>query len=170
MADQRAEQVASSSSSMPATASAGARLSDEELREFLAGPWVCKLGTLTMSGAPYVTPLWYEYDGEGYVIIGRERAVWVEHIRHDGRVALCIDDPDGSHRRVLVEGLAEIVEGPSVRGPWLPTARRMAERYMGGPDGLKYMERTLDFPRVTVRVTPERTTTWRGGWARKYFE
>jgi hypothetical protein len=44
----------------------------------------------------------------------------------------------------------------------------MAERYMGGPDGLKYMERTLDYPRITVRVTPEKTTTWRGAWASRY--
>ena len=147
----------------------GSRLTDDELREFLAGAWVCKLGTLTEDGAPYVTPLWYDYDGAGYVIIGRERAVWIDHVRHDPRVALCIDDPDGSHRRVLVQGRAEIVEGPSTRGPWLPVARRMAERYMGGAAGSAYMERTLDFPRYTVRVVPEKTTTWRGGWARKYY-
>ncbi|MBA2448450.1 MAG: PPOX class F420-dependent oxidoreductase [Chloroflexi bacterium] len=149
----------------------GGALAADELREFLAGAWVCKLGTLTDDGAPYVTPLWYEYepDAESYVLIGRERAVWLAHVRRDPRVALCIDDPDGSHRRVLVQGRAEIVEGPSTRGPWLPTARRMAERYMGGADGGAYMERTLDFPRYTVRIIPEKTTTWRGGWARKYY-
>jgi PPOX class probable F420-dependent enzyme len=147
----------------------GSTLTEDELREFLAGPWVCKLGTLTADGAPYVTPLWYEYDGQAYVIVGRERAVWIDHIRRDPRVALCIDDPDGSHRRVLVQGRAEIVDGPSVRGAWLATARRMAERYMGGAAGSAYMERTLDFPRYTVRVVPETTTTWRGGWARKYY-
>ena len=70
----------------------------------------------------------------------------------------------------FVQGRAEIVEAPSVRGPWLPIARRMAARYMGGPDGATYMERTLDFPRITVRVTPEKTTTWQGAWARKYYE
>jgi PPOX class probable F420-dependent enzyme len=147
----------------------GSRLADDELLEFLSGAWICRLGTLTEDGYPYVTPLWYEYDGAGYVFIGRERADWLQHIRRDPRVGLCIDDPDGSHRRVVVQGRAEIVEGPSVRGPWLPIAKRMAERYMGGPDGLKYMERTLDFPRVTVRVVPERTTTWRGAWAPKYY-
>ena len=44
----------------------------------------------------------------------------------------------------------------------------MAARYMGGQDGMAYMERTLDYPRVTVRVVPERTATWRGPWARRY--
>jgi len=148
----------------------GSTLSAEELREFLAGPWVCKLGTLTVEGAPYITPVWYEYDGEGFTIIGRERAIWVEHIRRDGRVALCIDDPDGAHTRVLVQGRAAIVEGPSARGPWLPVARRMAARYLGDASGSTYMERTLDFPRYTVRVQPEQTTTWRGAWARRYYE
>ena len=153
----------------PSTGStAGAPLSDAELRAFLAEPWICRLATVGEDGFPQVTPLWFEYDGASYTFIGRERADWVRHIRANPRVGLCIDDPDGSHRRVSVQGRAEIVEGPSVRGPWLAMARRMAERYMGGPDGVRYMERTLDFPRVTVRVTPERTTTWRGPWARRY--
>ncbi len=148
----------------------GSALSEEELREFLAGAWICKLGTLTADGYPYITPVWYEYDGEGFVIIGRERAAWVEHIRGDPRVGLCIDDPDGTHTRVLVQGRGEIVEGPSARGPWLPVARRMATRYMGGASGSAYMEQTLDFPRYTIRVRPEKLTTWRGAWARKYYE
>jgi PPOX class probable F420-dependent enzyme len=146
----------------------GARLADDELHAFLSGAWICRLGTLTEDGFPYLTPLWYEYDGAGYIFIGRERADWIGHIRRDPRVGLCIDDPDGSHRRVIVQGRAEIIEGPSVRGSWLPIARRMAERYMGGADGGAYMERTLDYPRITVRVVPERTTTWRGAWARRY--
>jgi PPOX class probable F420-dependent enzyme len=147
----------------------GSALSDEELRELLAGPWICRLGTLTDEGYPAVNPVWYEYDGEGYIIIGRERSTWVSHIRRDGRVGLCIDDPNGAHARVLVRGRAEIVEGPSVRGPWLPIARRMAARYMGAEGGGAYMERTLDFPRYTVRIHPEQTTTWRGSWARRYY-
>src|SRR5688572_30322427 len=105
----------------------GSSLTQEELGDFLAGPWICRLGTLTEDGAPYVTPVWYEYDGETYIIIGRERATWVRHILRDRRVSLCIDDPDGAHTRVLVQGWAEI-EGPSARGPWLPIARRMAAR------------------------------------------
>lgn len=147
----------------------GSRLTDEEMAEFLAGAWICHLGTMTDDGFPYVTPLWYEFDGEGYILIGRERADWLRHIQRDPRVGLSIDDPHGTHTRVLVQGRADVVEGPSVRGPWLPIAERMARRYMGGDNGLVYMERTLDFPRVTVRVTPERTTTWRGAWATKYY-
>jgi PPOX class probable F420-dependent enzyme len=150
--------------------SVGSRLTDDELREFLAGAWICRMGTLTEDGAPCDTPIWYDYDGEAYTIIGRVRAVWLDHIRLDPRVALCIDDPDNSHRRVLVQGRADIVEGPSVRGPWLAVAQKMAERYMGGPEGMQYMERTLDYPRVTVRVTPDKSTTWRGSWAKKYYE
>ena len=30
--------------------SGGSALTAEELREFLAGPWICKLGTLTPEG------------------------------------------------------------------------------------------------------------------------
>ncbi|MFN8524961.1 MAG: PPOX class F420-dependent oxidoreductase [Chloroflexota bacterium] len=146
----------------------GAPLESDETREFLNGPWLCRLATLDADGAPYINPLWYEYDGAGYLIVARERAAFVEHIRRDPRVSLCIDDPDGTHRRVNVQGRAEIVEGPTVRGSWLPIAERMALRYMGSASGNAYMQKTLDYPRFLIRVVPEKTTTWSGGWARKY--
>src|SRR5439155_9787459 len=88
-------------------APAGSRLTDDELQEFLAGAWICRMGTLTEDGAPCVTPVWYDYDGAGYVIIGRERAECLDHIRHDPPASVCIDDPDGRHRLARALGRAE---------------------------------------------------------------
>lgn len=156
------------SDSDPGPLPTGSRLEGDDLAAFLEGAWICKLSTLDADGYPYVTPLWFEWDGVGFVFIARARATFIEHIRRDPRVGLCVDDPDGSHRRVIARGRAEIVEGPSVRGSWLPIAQRMAARYMGDASGGVYMQRTLDYPRYTIRVVPDRTITWQGPWAAKY--
>ena len=92
-------------------------LTDGEIREFLAHPWTCRLATVQPSGAPYVVPLWYEYDpDEGCLyIVARERSAYVEHIKHEPRVAVSIADDSAGNRRVQFEGRAEIVEGPRPR-------------------------------------------------------
>ena len=94
-------------------------LNDDEVREFLAHPWTCRLATVQPNGAPYVVPLWYEYDhDEGCLyIVARERSAYVEHIKHEPRVAVSIADDSAGNRRVQFEGHAEIVEGTNDRGP-----------------------------------------------------
>ena len=54
-----------------------------------------RLSTLTPEGWPYVNPVWYHYDGESFLVAGRTKAQWVDHIRTDGRVSACIDTSEG---------------------------------------------------------------------------
>ena len=88
-------------------------------------------------GAPYVVPLWYEYDPDErcLYIVARERSAYVEHIKHEPRVAVSIADDSAGNRRVQIEGRAEIVEGPTTEGQWVSMGRRMAARYLGADDG-----------------------------------
>ena len=47
-------------------------LTRQELYDFpTSGRRLLKLATLTEDGAPYVVPLWYDYDGEGFGVAGR---------------------------------------------------------------------------------------------------
>ncbi len=143
-------------------------LSEEDLAEFFAGNPVCKLGCLDAEGWPYVVPCWFEYSDGGYYIIPRERSAWARFVKRDGRVFLCIDESNPPQRRVLVKGIARIVEEPNVGGKWVEIARRMSLRYLGehGPD---YLEPTMTEPRWLIFVTPLETTTWQGvDWHRRY--
>ena len=149
-------------------------LTGEELAAFLAEPWNARLATLGPDGYPYVAAVWYDFDPAAQVfrVVGRERAVWVDHVRREPKVALHVaDDEHAEHTRVFVQGRAAIVEGPAA-----PSAserigaltRRLAVRYLG-PNGPTYAERTFDRPRVLVEVTPERWVTWSGReWHRRY--
>lgn len=62
---------------------------------FLAeGRWIAKLATVSPEGRPYVTPVWYEYDGQALYVAGREQARWIAHLRRHPWVAVLIDNPE----------------------------------------------------------------------------
>ncbi len=149
-------------------------LIEDELVAFLAAPWNARIATVGGDGWPYVTPVWYEFDlsTRSFLVVGRERAAWVAHIRDDSRVAFHVaDDVHPQHTRVLVRAHAEIVEGPiaPARNPrLLELTHRLSLRYLG-PNGPAYAERTVGRPRVLVHLGPTQWTTWTGGeWHPRY--
>jgi nitroimidazol reductase NimA-like FMN-containing flavoprotein (pyridoxamine 5'-phosphate oxidase superfamily) len=144
-----------------------ARLTDDELAEFLAGPVICRLGCLDDDGWPRVVPVWMQHaDDGGFYLVPRERSAWARYLQRDGRVSLCLDER-ADHRRVLVRGHARILEEPNVGGRWVPILREMAERYWG-ERGVEYHTRSLAEPRWLVFVEPLQITSWHGTWAERY--
>lgn len=155
-------------------ARAGSRtrpLTADELGRLLEEPLVASVGCLDESGAPYVVPSWFEYDGESFWLVPRAKSAWARYLQRDGRVCLSIDQRGGGSARVQVLGRAEIVEEPNVGGAWVPIATRMAARYMGAERGPEYLTPTLDRPRWLIRVRPDRVTSWAGGgWHPRYVD
>ena len=143
-----------------------ARLSNDELVQFLAQPVICRLGCLDDDGWPYVVPLWMQYRDDGFYLVPRERSKWARYLKNDTRCSLCMDVFE-QHRRVIVKGRAVIREEPNVGGAWAPILREMAERYWG-ERGLRYWEQTLNEPRWLVFVEPVDITSWSGSWAQRY--
>lgn len=149
-------------------------LTAEEVIEFLAYPWNGRLATVTPEHTPYVVPVWYEYDPRAgvFYVVGRLRSAYVAHIQRNPAVAFHVaDDIHVEHTRVLVEGTAEILEGPI---PPRDSARihslslSMSRRYLG-PRGEAYAQQTMDRPRYLIRITPRRWQTWTGReWAPRY--
>ena len=68
-------------------------LDQVEMNAFLEKGWVAKLGTLLDDGSPYVTPVWYEWDGTSFWVIGKPLARFVSNIKRDKRVYLLITTP-----------------------------------------------------------------------------
>jgi len=149
-------------------------LSEAEVARFLAEPWNGRIATIGPDGWPYVAPVWYEFepDRRTFLVVGRERARWIAHIRTDPRVAFHVaDDVHAQHTRVQVQATARILEGPvapTASPTLLDLTHRLSRRYLG-PDGPHYAERTLGRPRVVVRLEPVAWTTWSGGeWHPRY--
>ncbi len=141
-------------------------LTEQQLDDFLKnGTSIMKLGTITPEGWPYVVPIWYHYDGEAFLLVGRpHRAVWVANIQSNPKVAACIDTVERPYTRVLIEGTAEVAD-PAWTGDWEP----WAIRYLGQEAGHKYFSDTKHMPRTLVRIVQGKITTWAGaGWHPRY--
>jgi len=70
----------------------------------LKGPNVACLSTLMPSGAPHVTPVWIDYDGDYILVntvVGRTKAV---NTRHDPRVGVAMFDPSAPLNWLQVRG------------------------------------------------------------------
>ena len=144
------------------------RLSAEEINAFLAEGPFCRLGCLDEDGWPYVVPCWFEFRDGVFFIVPRAKSAWARHLQRDERCFLCIDESTRFNRRVLVKGVAEIVEEPNIGGKWVEIARRMSIRYLG-EHGPSYLEPTMQEPRWLVRVTPVKMRTWQGvDWHKRY--
>jgi nitroimidazol reductase NimA-like FMN-containing flavoprotein (pyridoxamine 5'-phosphate oxidase superfamily) len=160
----------------------GGVMSEEEVREFLCGPkarWLIKIAVLKDDGWPSVIPVWYQWNGEAFLVVGRKRSTWVHDLMREPRCAICIEElepvpPAGANRKVLAQCTAEIVEGPVVAAGsrWEAVANEMASRYMGDI-GIPRMTASELWERYLIRLVPRdgRLSTWQGiDWAPKYFD
>jgi nitroimidazol reductase NimA-like FMN-containing flavoprotein (pyridoxamine 5'-phosphate oxidase superfamily) len=114
-----------------------------------------RLAMVTPAGAPYVVPVWYEFDGSDFFIIGRRENRWLAYLRHEPRVAATIDTCETPYTQVLVQGRAEIVDE---NHGW--TGLRRAMDYLGEEAGRRYFEETRHIPRVLIRIRPHQLHSW----------
>ncbi len=135
-------------------------LNQQELDEFLRGPWVARLACIKESGYPYVVPVWYEWDGTSFWVVSRTNTDWAACVRHNPHVSMSIDEPDPPLRRVILEGRAEFVEDAPADGQ-RALAARIAEHYLGN-EGTLYWPDQPARPHAVIRITPVKMTTWRG--------
>ena len=123
------------------------------VESFLAESRNATMATIRANGTPQLTPVWFVWDGEHFIIsITTERAKYKNLVR-DARMSLCIDDVTG-FGYVTAEGKAEIRE----QDIWEDT-RKILVKYQGEKGGAEYLERMKTEPRVLVVMKPTRMET-----------
>ena len=155
-------------------------MTKKQVDSFLAGAHIARIATTKVDGAPFAVPVWYEWDGKHCYVVGRKRSAWIKNIEHEPRVTVLIDTDVWPTSKVIIEGKAKIV-GRSTED-WVEIGKKMVKRYIGAEAGISYLEGSLDQPRVTIRVTPSKITTWTDpekkllekkpflAWHRRYYE
>jgi PPOX class probable F420-dependent enzyme len=110
------------------------------------------LATLMPSGAPQVTPVWVDYDGEQVIINTAAKRQKDKNLQRDGRVSLSIADPDNPYRYLEIRGLVSerTTSGADAH------IDKMAKKYMNQD---KYPFRQPGEVRVIYKVTPEHVTS-----------
>ena len=135
------------------SASVWAEEDKRTVESFLAESRNATMATIRANGTPQLTPVWFVWDGEQFIIsITTERAKYKNLVR-DTRMSLCIDDVTG-FGYVTAEGKAEIRE----QDIWEDT-RKILVKYQGEDGGAEYLERMKTEPRVLVVMKPTRMET-----------
>ncbi len=89
-------------------------LSDEEVRAWLSGPNIARLGSINHDGSPRVTAMWYFPQTDGSITLNTyEDNVHVRNLRRDPRAALLIDSADQPYRSIHFNGIAQVADEAS---------------------------------------------------------
>ncbi|MFI1913230.1 pyridoxamine 5'-phosphate oxidase family protein [Nocardia sp. NPDC020380] len=135
-------------------------MSDQEISEFLESNRIITLATLSATGRPHLTAMWYGLvDGEIWFET-KAKSQKAVNLRRDPRVTVMVETGDtyDQLRGVSIEGRAEIVDDPDAL---FKVGISVWERYTGpySEDAKPYVEAMLN-KRVAIRIVPERTRSW----------
>ncbi|MFE9040732.1 PPOX class F420-dependent oxidoreductase [Streptomyces sp. NPDC012421] len=102
---------------------------DEAVRARLRAPHIWYVGTVFADGAPQVSPMWVDLEGDGELSfntsVGRVKE---ENLRRDPRVYLSHADPADPLDRVQIRGVvSRFIEGPEAH----ERMDRMTRKYLG---------------------------------------
>ncbi len=109
------------------------------------------LALVTKDGAPHVTPMWFDYDGE-YIIFNTARRRVKDRILHrHPKVALSVQDPKNPYRYIQIRG--QVVD--ETEDGAYDNICSLREKYWGDRN---YPRREGE-QRVIYRVKPETANT-----------
>jgi PPOX class probable F420-dependent enzyme len=107
------------------------------------------LATLMPDGAPQVTPVWFNTDGEHILINTAQGRIKDRNMRARPQVALCIADPGNPYRYLQIRGkvVEFTTEGADAHIDTLAGKYTGTSKYTFGKTGEK---------RVTYKILPEK--------------
>lgn len=143
-------------------------MSDEERDAFLRSAPVVRVATVSVSGRPHVSALWFVWDGTALWLNSLTRSQRWTDITRDPRVSLIVDDGGKdflSLRGVELQGTAEIIgevprTGEPVDALTVPE-KLFADKYA---DGRPFH---YDGRHAWLRITPEKVVSWDFGKMRR---
>jgi PPOX class probable F420-dependent enzyme len=129
-------------------------ITDPQVRDFLAhGTRTGKLGYLSPSGRPLVTPIWFIVEDDTLVFNTGAGTAKGRALAKDPRVTLSVDLEEPPYAFVQVQGDAELSEDPA---ELLRTATAIASRYMGAEQAEAFGRRNAVPGELLVRLRPTR--------------
>lgn len=131
-------------------------LGSDETDELLAGDHVCRLATLDDDGFPHVTPLWFMWADECFLMTSVPGKPHIARLRRDTRAGLVVDveateqlDGQRPNRQVRITGRAELESDTG--GLW---TRRITEKYVVGAGRAASVRQRSTQERILIRVRP----------------
>jgi PPOX class probable F420-dependent enzyme len=134
------------------------RMTDDELRAFLAEQKVVTVATMGPNGRPHLMPLWYVVDGDelrGWTYAKSQKA---KNIERDPHATLQIEDgvDYAELRGVMFEADVEVEPDPAKVAEY---GTALFGRYAPGADVRDMVQKQAQ-KRIGLRFVPTRTVTW----------
>ena len=138
------------------------RMSDDELRAFLAEQKIVSVATTGPNGRPHLVPLWYVVDGGDLIGWTFAKSQKAKNLERDARATLQVEDGVEYQelRGVMMECDVELERDPQRVGDdyGIPLFRRYASPDL--PPEVTAMVAQQAPKRVGLRFRPTRTVTW----------
>jgi len=158
------------------------KMTNAETAEFLGEPGhLLRLGTVDAASMPSVVPIWFLHRDDRIWFTPRAKSEWFEHLRENQNVCCTIDESEGSLRKVVARGAAEMVHDVGEDDEWRDVYRDITMRYVPEHYGDAYLSDTSAEPRGlwALSLDQARVETWRmptedgedrlAVWAPKYY-
>ena len=115
--------------------------------ELIEGKNFAHIATLRKNGAPHVTPVWVDYDGEFVLVNTLKGRVKERNIAGDPRVALDVIDQNSPYRNVVILGRVVYIgrEGADEHIDKLAKKYLGKDKYVGEPGEV----------RILIKIKPE---------------
>ena len=133
------------------------RMSDDEVRAFLAEQMIMTIGTVGPHGRPHLMALWYVPDGLGMTGWTYAKSQKAKNLERDPRATIQVESGVQYHelRGVMMECDVELDRDAE------PYGRALFERYAGTLDEkITAMVEKQAPKRVGLRFTPTRIVSW----------
>jgi PPOX class probable F420-dependent enzyme len=121
-------------------------------REILEKRSIGHIATLMKDGAPQVTPVWVDVDGDDILVNTLKGRLKDRNLRRDPRVAISVPDPETPTVALIVRGTAELVEEGAREH-----TDELAKKYL---DEDTYPWHQPDEVRTLIRIHPERVLVY----------
>ncbi len=123
------------------------------VQEFTQRTYLAILATVYPSAGPQAFPVWYEFDGESFLVTTEADAAKVYNIRRNPQVALCITDTSRWMKSLTVRGGARVVPDNRLAQE---LHRKLALRYLGPQHGSEWADSMAGENMVLIRIEPEK--------------
>jgi PPOX class probable F420-dependent enzyme len=137
------------------------RMTDDELRDFIAGRKSLQVCTLNADGTPHLTTLWFGIVDDEIVFETFTKSQKIVNLKRDPRIAVLLEDgvEYAELRGVSVNGTAFLIDDPEV--VWKYAAAVMRRNHAGIPEeAIEKGARQLASKRTAVIVKPDKVVTW----------
>jgi len=140
------------------------RMTDAEIRDFLAGSQTIIICSIGKDGVPHPMPMWFGVDDDGAIVMTTFRkSQKVKNLRRDPRVSLLAEDGDvyAELRGVVIYGSAELIDDTErVLDILASVSTRNQPLDDEAKEGMRKVLSTTAPKRIGIRIAPDRIVSW----------